>query len=131
MKLAVLLLGTVLGASAFAPGLASADEVLQPPSGPVIRVERVERVERAERRDALRAQHRDDLRAQHRANRARRAGELRRALVATFDVDGDGKLDARERHRAARVLRRIEQRLSTDGRAGGRGARRGPAPGEI
>jgi hypothetical protein len=56
-----------------------------------------------------------------RGERAQRARHLRRALVETFDANGDGKLGPRERQRAARVLRRIERRLAAPGA-------RGPAP---
>ncbi|HWO26206.1 MAG TPA: hypothetical protein VNO30_46080 [Kofleriaceae bacterium] len=64
-----------------------------------------------------------------RAERIQRARQLRRALVATFDVNGDGRLGPRERMRAARVLRRIEGRLAAPGAdARGPGAR-GPAAG--
>jgi hypothetical protein len=38
---------------------------------------------------------------------------LRRVLVEQFDVNGDGRLGPRERMRAARMLRKIEQRLVT------------------
>lgn len=40
-----------------------------------------------------------------------RKRQLRGALLAAFDVNGDGKLGARERVRAIRVLRKIERRL--------------------
>ena len=119
MKLAPLLLGILLATT----GTAAADEVLHPPGGPVyvsdpppaVHVQHADldrpaprRGERGERGD--------------RADRKQRARQLRRALVETFDANGDGRLGPRERMRAARVLRRIERRL-----AAGAQDPRGPA----
>ena len=108
MKLVPLLLGILLATTA----TASADEVLHPPGGtvyvsdpPPMRAEPA----RAERRRERELRH-DELRGE----RAQRGRELRRALVETFDVNGDGRLGPRERMRAVRVLRRIERRLAAD-----------------
>lgn len=38
-------------------------------------------------------------------------GELRQLLLERFDRDHDGRLDARERHRAIRALRRLARRM--------------------
>ncbi len=103
MKLATLLLGILLATGA-TTGTAAADEVLHPPGGPVY----------ASDPPPARADlPRGDLRrgGAMRAPRAQR-GQLRRALVETFDANGDGRLGPRERMRAARVLRRIERRLA-------------------
>lgn len=35
---------------------------------------------------------------------------VKQQLVALFDADGDGRLDERERHRAIRMLRKLEGR---------------------
>src|SRR5688572_13540640 len=106
MKLATLLLGILLATTGTA---AADDEVLQPPGGPVYASEPPPmRAAAAMRGD--------------RAERRQRARQLRRALVETFDANGDGKLGPRERMRAVRVLRRIERRLATPGPDG-----RGPA----
>lgn len=51
--------------------------------------------------------------------------ELRRALMQQFDRDGDGRLNGRERMRAARVLARIQQKLAGRGERGPRGEMRG------
>ncbi len=37
---------------------------------------------------------------------------LRAAVIAAFDRDGDGRLDAAERHQAIRALRRVVRRLA-------------------
>ncbi len=99
MKLATLLLGILLATT----GTAAADEVLHPPGGPVP----------VSDPPPMRA--RGDLPRGDRAERAehrQRARQLRRALVSTFDANGDGQLGPRERMRAVRVLRRIERRLA-------------------
>ncbi len=43
-------------------------------------------------------------------------GELRQLLVTRFDQNGDGRLEGRERKRAARTLRRIAKQLGGEGR---------------
>ena len=106
MKLAPLLLGILLATT----GTAAADQVLQPPGGPVYVSEPPP--------DRMRGEApRGD-----RGERRQRARQLRRAIVETFDVNGDGKLGPRERQRAARVLRRLEQRMGA-GDPRGRAAR--------
>jgi hypothetical protein len=103
MKLASLFLAVTLAV----PSLASAD-VLNPPGGPVYQDDQADvdidiRVDDAPRGPRMRQQ-RDPQRV---AKRQR----LRRLLIQEFDVNGDGRLGPRERMRAARVLRRIEQRM--------------------
>jgi len=94
MKLATLLLGILLATLGATTGTAAADEDLRPPGGPVY-------VSDPPPMRAARGEHRQ------------RARKLRRALVETFDVNGDGRLGPRERMRAVRVLRRIERRLAS------------------
>ena len=110
MKLAIVL-GLVIGMAA--PSIASAD-ILNPPSGPVDEAE-VDMM--PARNGGPRMRQRDP---QQMAKRQR----LRQALLEQFDANGDGRLGPRERMRAARVLRRIEQRLTTP-RRGQDGARAG------
>ncbi len=51
--------------------------------------------------------------------------EMHQLLIQRFDQNGDGRLEPRERKRAARALRRIAQQLGTDQRGqGGRAGRR-------
>jgi len=50
------------------------------------------------------------------ANRPR--GELRQLLLQRFDRNHDGVLDAKERHRAVRALRRLARRLAQQERRG-------------
>jgi hypothetical protein len=108
MKLASLVLVALTAFSS----VASAD-LLNPPGGPVdtgdvdvdvdVRVD-APRGERMRERRGGQVRQRDPQRV---AKRQR----LRRALIEQFDVNGDGRLGPRERMRAARVLRRIEQRM--------------------
>lgn len=102
MKLLSLVLVSVLGAA----GVARADEVLQPPGGTVV-------VSDPGMDPAVRQQ------------RQHRGKQLRRAMVEAFDANGDGRLEPRERMRAVRVLRRMEQRLAGQGRGNRGAARRG------
>jgi Ca2+-binding EF-hand superfamily protein len=95
MKLAILI--SLLLA---VPAVARA-ETIDPPSGTV---------------------HVDDE-AQADPQRPREAKQLRRALIEQFDANGDGRLGPRERMRALRVLRKLEQRLATGG-GGQRGGQR-------
>jgi hypothetical protein len=121
MKLAALLLGMVSVATWATTGTAAADEALRPPGGPVyVSADPSPPPPMRARRDlppddlgrgALRGGPRGGV---PRAERAERAQQLRRALLETFDVNGDGRLGPRERMRAARVLRRIERRLAAD-----------------
>lgn len=105
MKLAIVL-GLLIGVAA--PSIANAD-ILDPPSGPVDTEVDV----MPARNGGPRMRQRDP---QQLAKRQR----LRQALLEQFDANGDGKLGPRERMRAARVLRRIEQRLTTPMRQGAR-----------
>lgn len=114
MKLATLLLGILLATTGTA-GTAAADEVLHPPGGPVpvsdaspMAAERGERAERGARGERADRRDRGD-----RPRRGPHARKLRRALVETFDANGDGRLGPRERMRAVRALRRVERRLAT------------------
>jgi hypothetical protein len=84
MKLVALVFASLL-----AIPLAHAEDVLNPPGGPVY----VERTVAPPQRP--------------RKNRA-----LRLALMQQFDRDGDGRLNPRERMRAARVLGRLQQKLA-------------------
>jgi hypothetical protein len=90
MKLATLVIVSVLGAA----GSARADEVLQPPGGAV---------------------YVSDPAAAQPQQRGMRGKQLRRAMLEAFDVNGDGRLQPRERMRAIKVLRRIEMRLGAQG----------------
>ncbi len=115
MKLASLVLVALTAFSS----VASAD-LLNPPGGPVdtgdvdvdvdVRVD-APRGERMRQRGQLR---------QRDPQRVAKRQRMRRALLEQFDVNGDGRLGPRERMRAARVLRRIEQRLAAPGRQGQR-----------
>jgi hypothetical protein len=108
MKLAI-----VLAAVLAFPSLAGA-EILNPPSGPVVVDDEAMMDGEAEAmpvRDA--PMRRGDRMGQQRDPRVvAKRQQLRRALIAQFDVNGDGRLGPRERVRAARVLRRIENRLT-------------------
>jgi len=94
MKLAAAFLAVLLAI----PGAASADDMLRPPSGPVV----------AEEGAPARP-------PRHAMKQAR----LKRALLARFDRDQDGRLGPRERQQAIRALRRLERQL-----ARGQGPRR-------
>lgn len=83
------LLGILVVFALSAP--ARADEVLHPPGGPVV-VEADYRQQAPDRRQKMQ--------------------QLRRALIASFDANGDGKLGPRERMRAARVLEKIQRKLA-------------------
>jgi Ca2+-binding EF-hand superfamily protein len=96
MKLAALVLASLLAL----PTAARADEVLNPPGGPVL-------VEADYQQSGAPAPE------QRQKNR-----ELKRALMLQFDRDGDGRLDSRERMQAVRVLERIQRKLAGhDGQA--------------
>jgi hypothetical protein len=86
MKLVALVFASLL-----AIPVAHAEDVLNPPGGPVYAETTVAPPQRQK-------------------NRA-----LRQALMQQFDRDGDGRLNPRERMRAARVLGRIQQRLAGKG----------------
>ena len=107
MKLAIVL-GLLIGVAA--PSIANAD-ILSPPSGPVDESE-VD-IMPARNGGGARMRQRDP---QQMVKRQR----LRQALLEQFDANGDGKLGPRERLRAARMLRRIEQRLTAPMRQGAR-----------
>lgn len=82
MKLVALFVASLLAV----PVAARADEVLNPPGGPV---------------EAMPSPQ------QRQKNRA-----LKQALMQQFDTNGDGRLEPRERMRAVRVLQRIERKLA-------------------
>ena len=55
----------------------------------------------------------------------RQRGQLKQLLLAKFDRNHDGRLEPRERMRAAKVLHRLANRLANNqGRQQGRGQRR-------
>jgi hypothetical protein len=87
MKLVALVFASLL-----AIPVAHAEDVLNPPGGPVY----------AERTAAQPPQR-------------QRSRALRMALMQQFDRDGDGRLNPRERMHAARVLGRIQQKLAGKG----------------
>lgn len=123
MKLASLVLVALTAFSS----VASAD-LLNPPGGPVdtgdVDVDVDVRVD-APRGDRMRERRGGQMR-QRDPQRVAKRQRLRRALIEQFDANGDGRLGPRERMRAARVLRRIEQHMVAprQGR-GGQAPRRG------
>lgn len=93
------LLAVVIASVLALPAAARADEVLNPPGGPVyVEVDNPQGPQGVDRT------------RQRAKNRA-----LRQALMAQFDQNGDGRLGPRERMRAIRVLRRIEMKLAGKG----------------
>jgi len=118
------LAGIILAVLVSVPSLAGAD-ILNPPSGPVDDESQVD-VDVVPARNPGREMRRGDGQMQRDPQRMAKRQRLRRALMEQFDANGDGRLGPRERMRAARVLRRIEQRLaSPQGQRGGRGGRAG------
>lgn len=91
MKLAVLLLGLVIGVPA-----AAADTTIHPPGGPVVIV---------------------DATSQHAAP-APGKRRMRTRLLEAFDDNRDGRLDRRERRRAVRAVRKLSRRLDRFDRDG-------------
>jgi hypothetical protein len=91
------LLAMVIASMLALPSLARADEVLNPPGGQVV----------VQVNNGEGPQPTPDRARQRAKNRA-----LKAALMAQFDMNGDGKLGPRERMRAVRVLRRIEMKLA-------------------
>ena len=60
--------------------------------------------------------------------------DIKRAIVARFDRDGDGRLNPRERREAARALRRMAKKLARNERRSERGEgrdARGPGPRDV
>ncbi len=119
MKLASLVLVALTAFSS----VASAD-LLNPPGGPVDTDAGDVDVDIDVRVDAPRGRMRErqpGMRQRDPQQVAKRQ-RLRRVLIEQFDVNGDGRLGPRERMRAARMLRRIEQRMVTprQGRSQGR-----------
>ncbi len=106
------LLAMVVASMLALPSLARADEVLNPPGGQVV----------VQVNNAEGPQGTPDRARQRAKNRA-----LKAALMAQFDMNGDGRLGPRERMRAVRVLRRIETKLAgkaEQGRMGRKGQMR-------
>jgi hypothetical protein len=87
MKLAALILASLLAL----PTAARADEVLNPPGGPVY----------------VEADYPQASPVQRQKNK-----QLKQALMQQFDRDGDGRLGPEERRKAIRVLARIQQKLA-------------------
>ncbi|MEO8703127.1 MAG: hypothetical protein ABI867_23985 [Kofleriaceae bacterium] len=114
MKLALVF--AALAALSAMPAIAGAD-VLNPPSGPVDDGE-AEVAEPMPVRNDSHAGRGDRMRRDPTARRVHRQ-RLRQALLAEFDVNGDGRLGPRERQRAVRVLRRIEGRMAGHAQRGG------------
>lgn len=122
MKLASLVLALVVAL----PSVAGAD-ILNPPSGPVY--DEQTDVEVTPARNPMRGDRAGGDRAggqmrQRDPQQVAKRQRLRRALVEQFDVNGDGRLGPRERMRAARTLRRIEERLTTPRQGARQGAAR-------
>lgn len=99
MKLVSLVIASLLAI----PAAAGAEEVLNPPGGPVF----------VEANNPPGAQPDAAQRAKNR--------QLKQALMQQFDKNGDGRLGPRERMRAVRVLARIQRKL-----AGREGAQQRP-----
>jgi hypothetical protein len=83
------------------PSIAAAEDGLHPPGGPVYD-------EPLPQRDRQQPQ------------RGRGRGPLKRALIAKFDANGDGRLQPQERKRAkrairARMMKRFIRRFDTNG----------------
>jgi EF hand domain-containing protein len=85
-----------------APAARADDEVLNPPSGPVVLASNPPAVPQGPRGPVDPA-----VRAQRQA----KVRQLRQALLQTFDANGDGRLEPQERRQAMRALRRIERKL--------------------
>ena len=90
MKLAAIVIASLLAL----PTAARADEVLNPPGGPVF----------VEADNPQRAAPDPQQRQKNR--------QLKNALMQQFDRDGDGRLGPQERRKAVRVLQRIQRRLA-------------------
>ena len=105
-------MAVVLASLLALPAAARADDVLNPPGGPVFVEANNPQPERVDRPDRPDRPGRDPQ--QKHKNQA-----LKHALMQQFDMNGDGRLGPRERMRAARVLGRIQQKLA--GRDGAQG----------
>jgi hypothetical protein len=108
MKLAGLAVIAGLAGVVLAPSLARAD-VLSPPGGPVYVDDGPPRADRGMPRPGPIAGARRGMRDPRAIARRQ---QIRRALLAGFDANHDGRLGPRERVRAIRALRRIERRLA-------------------
>ena len=104
MKLVAVLFAGVLALPALARAEGETPNVLNPPGGPVY-------VEVRQDQGPPPGSLADDRRADRRV----KAHRLKEALMEQFDVDGDGRLEPRERMRAARVLGRIQRKLAGGG----------------
>jgi EF hand domain-containing protein len=112
MKLVGFSFVAMLGLAVAVPGAARADEVLQPPSGPVYVVADPPVEVQAVRIAPGAPAGRDPQRA---AQRRAQLQALRAALLQAFDKNGDGRLGPRERMHAIKVLQRIEKKLAQGG----------------
>lgn len=88
----------------FAAMPAHADEVLEPPGGPVYDDADVEVEPSVDRRQLDRRQ--------VGPARRHRSRQLRQAVVEQFDANGDGRLEPRERQRAVRAIRKLQRRMA-------------------
>ena len=102
MKLVAIVFASLLAL----PAAARADEVLNPPGGPVY-------VEADYQPQAGQPGPSPQQRAKNK--------QLKRALMDQFDANGDGRLGPQERARAIRVLARIQAKLAGKGQQQGRG----------
>jgi EF hand len=115
MKLAAVLLGVFLAL----PSVAAAD-TLNPPGGPVVTDEPAPAPQQPAMPRHPRAQQAPQAGPQGpQGPRAANRRQLRQALMQQFDVNGDGRLGPRERLRAIRMLRRLENQLATPMQGGG------------
>jgi hypothetical protein len=94
------------------PSIAKAD-TLNPPSGPVEDDADAEAAPMPVNNPGqLRGQMQGQMRRQRDPARVAKRQQLRQALLAEFDVNGDGRLGPRERVRAVKMLRRLEGKLA-------------------
>src|SRR5262245_41250714 len=110
MKLATLILALMVAVPSFARA-----DILNPPSGPVEDDGQgdVDMIEARNPGGPMRGPGmREGGRRQRDPQQVAKRQRLRRALLEQFDANGDGRLGPRERMRAARVLRRIETKLT-------------------
>ena len=104
MKLVAIVFASLLAL----PAAARADEVLNPPGGPVY-VEADYTPQAGQPQQGPSPQQRQKNK------------QLKRALMDQFDANGDGRLGPQERARAIRVLARIQAKLAGQGAQGHQG----------